>query len=171
MNYFDLVRSRFSVRDFKDEPLSLEHLSAIVEAGRVAPSACNKQPQKVYIVKSKEARAALAKVCRFTFGAPVILAVGYDRDREWKNRLMGGHGSGECDASIVTTQMMLAAWELGVGSCWVGYFNADEVREALSLPEGVCITALLPLGYPKEGAKPLDLHYEYRPYEETVETL
>lgn len=171
MNYFDLVRSRFSVRDFKDEPLSEEYLSAIVEAGRVAPSACNKQPQKVYIVKSPKTRAALAKVCRFTFGAPVILAVGYDRDREWKNRLMGGHGSGECDASIVTTQMMLAAWELGVGSCWVGYFNADEVREALSLPEGVCITALLPLGYPKEGAKPLDLHYEYRPYEETVETL
>lgn len=171
MNYFDLIRSRFSVRDFKDTPIAEEHLSAILEAGRVAPSACNKQPQRVYVIQSEEKRQALATVCRFTFGAPVVLAIGYDTAREWKNRLMDGHGSGECDASIVTTQMMLAAWELGVGSCWVGYFNSDKVAEALSLPEGVHVVALLPLGYPKEDAKPLDLHYEYRPYEETIEII
>ena len=171
MDFLSLASSRFSVREFQDMPIEDRVLDRIIQAGRVAPSASNRQPQKVYIIKSEQMKARLASVCRFTFGAPVILAVGYDTEREWKNKLSDGHGSGETDAAIVTTQMMLAAWEQGVGSCWVGYFSQKAVREALGLPENVVISALLPMGYAKDGAEPFYMHSEYRPYEETVEEL
>ena len=171
MNYFELIKSRFSVRSFKKEIIAAETLNAILEAGRLAPTACNNQPQKVYAVKSEEKRAALAKVSPCTFGAPTVLVVGYDKTRDWKNRRMPGYSSGETDAAIVCTHMMLAAWELGVGSCWVGVFNADEVSAALGLPENIRVTSLLPIGYPADDAKPMDLHSQYRDFDDTVAIL
>ena len=168
MNFLELAKARFSVRSFKKDAIETEKLNAILEAGRVAPSACNKQPQKIYVIQSEEARAKLATVCRFTFDAPVILAVCYDHDRTWKNDLMPGYQSGETDAAIVCTHMMLEAWELGIGSCWVGWFNADEIKSALGLPENVTLSALLPIGYPTDDAKPTKLHTKIRDIEDTV---
>ena len=81
---------------------------------------------------------------------------------------MNGHPSGETDAAIVTTHMMLAAYEEGIGSCWVGVFNSDEVKEALGLPQELTVTALMPMGYPAEDAKPAPFHSEIRNREETV---
>ena len=81
---------------------------------------------------------------------------------------MPGYESGETDAAIVCTHMMLQAAELGIGSCWVGYFNAQAVAEALGLPEDVTVAALLPMGYASENAKPLALHTKYRDYEDTI---
>ena len=171
MTFYELARSRYSVRSFKEDMIKDEELSAIIEAGRVAPTACNNQPQKIYIVKSEEKLSRLREACRFTFNAPLVLAVGYDRERDWKNRRMPGYSSGETDAAIVQTHMMLAAWELGIGSCWVGAFAEDKIREALGISDGVRITALLPLGYPAKDAVPLDLHSVYRDKEDTVETI
>jgi nitroreductase len=94
--------------------------------------------------------------------------IGYRKDRDWKNKLMPPYSSGETDVAIVCTHMMLAAWEEGIGSCWVGYFNSDSVSEALGLDENVRVTAMLPIGYPADDAEPLKLHYEIRPYEDTV---
>ena len=168
MKFIDLVKDRYSVRSFKKDPIEKEKLHAIIEAGRVAPTACNNQPQKIYIVKSEEKLRALSGVCRFTFGAPTILVIGYDKERDWKNRLMPGYGSGETDAAIVCTHMMLAAWEMGIGSCWVGYFNADEVARALELPENIVVTAMLPIGYPADDAVPLALHNSFRDRDDTV---
>lgn len=168
MNFLELAKARFSVRSFKKDAIETEKLNAILEAGRVAPSACNKQPQKIYVIQSEEARAKLATVCRFTFDAPVILAVCYDHDRTWKNDLMPGYQSGETDAAIVCTHMMLEAWELGIGSCWVGWFNADEIKSTLGLPENVTLSALLPIGYPTDDAKPTKLHTKIRDIEDTV---
>ncbi len=168
MTFFELAKARYSVRKFKNDEIEEDKLKRIIQAGRFAPTACNRQPQKIYVVKSEENRKKLAEICRFTFGAPVILVVGYDKDREWKNRLSGGHGSGETDVSIVCTHMMLEAWEQGIGSCWVGYFNGDDVSKALSLPENICITAMLPMGYPSDDAQPMELHSIYRELDETV---
>ena len=148
-----------------------EKLAAIIEAGRVAPTAKNNQPQKVYIVKSEGCLAALAEVCRYTFGAPVVLVIGYDTEREWKNPLCEGVSSGETDAAIITTHMMLAAADLGLGSCWVGYFNPEAVRAALGIPETVRITAMLPIGYAAESATPSERHLQYREYEDTITIL
>jgi nitroreductase len=110
-------------------------------------------------------------VCRFTFGAPTILVVAYDKERDWKNRLMPGYGSGETDAAIVCTHMMLAAWEQGIGSCWVGYFNAEDVSRTLGLPENIVVTAMLPIGYPAENAEPLALHSSFRDRDDTVSEI
>ncbi len=171
MNFLDLARARYSVRQFKEDAIEDTKLSAILEAGRVAPTACNNQPQRIYVVKSKEMRGRLAEVCRYTFDAPVILVIGYDKERDWKNRRMPGYSSGETDAAIVTTHMMLEAFAQGIGSCWVGAFSADAVEEVLSLPETVRVTAMLPLGYAADGAEPAAFHSTYRDIADTVEFL
>ncbi len=171
MNFLDLAKERFSVRSFKPQMIEEEKLIAILEAGRVAPTACNKQPQKIYVVKSAESREKLASVCRFTFDAPVVLVVCYDKERSWQNDLMPGYESGETDASIVCTHMMLEAWEQGIGSCWVAWFNADEVKAALSLPENVRVCALLPIGYAADGVAPTKLHAKIRDFDDTISYL
>ena len=168
MDFVELAKARYSVRSFKQNEIEEEKLMAVIEAGRVAPTARNFQPQKVYVVRSKEYREKLAGVCRFTFGAPVIIVVGYDRERDWKNRLMPPYSSGETDAAIVCTHMMLAAADMGIGSCWVGYFNADDIAKALELPENIQVTAMLPIGYPAEDSAPIDMHYAVRELEDTV---
>ena len=168
MTFQELAKNRYSVRSFRENPIEKEHMDLILEAGRVAPTACNFQPQKIYVARSAEAREKLASVCRCTFGAPVILVVGYDRTRDWKNKLMPGLTSGETDAAIVCTHMMLQAADLGIGSCWVGYFNPEQVAEVLGLPENITVTALLPIGYPAENAAPLPLHSQYRELADTV---
>ena len=81
---------------------------------------------------------------------------------------MPGYESGETDASIVCTHMMLQAAELGIGSCWVGYFNADEVSAALDLPEQVTVSALLPIGYAADSALPAPMHTQYRDFADTI---
>ena len=168
MTFQELAHARYSVRSFRDEPIGEKEMTLILEAGRVAPTACNFQPQKIYVAKSEASRKKLASVCRCTFDAPVILVVCYDRTRDWKNKLMPGYESGETDAAIVCTHMMLQAFELGIGSCWVGYFNADDVAKVLELPEHVTVSALLPMGYPAENAQPLALHTQYREFADTV---
>ena len=168
MTFQELAKNRYSVRSFRETPIEKEHMDLILEAGRVAPTACNFQPQKIYVARSAEAREKLASVCRCTFGAPVILVVCYDGTRDWKNKLMPGLTSGETDAAIVCTHMMLQAADLGIGSCWVGYFNPDQVAEVLGLPENITVTALLPIGYPAENAEPLPLHSQYRELADTV---
>lgn len=168
MTFLELAKLRYSVRSFKDTPIEEEKLNLILEAGRIAPTACNNQPQRIYVAKSEESRKKLASVCRCTFDAPVILVVCYDRSRDWKNKLLPGYESGETDAAIVCTHMMLQAADLGIGSCWVGYFNAQTVAEVLELPENVAVSALLPIGYAAENAQPAPLHTQYRDFADTI---
>ena len=168
MTFLELAKSRYSVRSFQNTPIEEEKLNQILEAGRIAPTACNNQPQKIYVAKSKESREKLASVCPCTFDAPVILVVCYDHTRNWKSKLMPGYESGETDAAIVCTHMMLQAADLGIGSCWVGYFNAQAVSDVLGLPEHVTVSALLPIGYAAENAKPAPLHTQYRSFADTI---
>ena len=170
MSFMDLARARYSVRSFDSRPVEPDKLNAILEAGRVAPTAVNAQPQKIFVAQSEQALAAL-ETCRHNFGAPVVLVLGYDRALDWKNPKMPGVHSGETDVAIVCTHIMLEAWEQGLGSCWVGSFNADEVAAALHLPESVCVTALLPIGYASADAAPSDRHEKYRPMDEMVTFL
>ena len=171
MSFLELAQNRYSVRSFKDMPIREEDMQLILEAGRVAPTACNYQPQKIYVAKSAEARQKLASVCRCTFDAPVILVVCYDRTRDWKNKLQPGLESGETDAAIVCTHMMLQAADMGIGSCWVGYFSPDAVAKVLGLPENLTVSALLPMGYPAQDAAPLPLHDQSRELGDMVEDI
>lgn len=171
MNFSELVKNRYSVRSFEPKEIEPDKLNAVLEAGRAAPTAKNNQPQKIYVVKSEAALEKLNSVCRCIFGAKTVLAVGYDKNLDWQNPLMPPYHSGETDAAIVCTHMMLAAAEQGIGSCWVGFFNAQEVANALGIPDNVVVTALLPLGYPSDDAAPSERHGLRRPLSETVEYL
>jgi len=171
MSFLELAKARYSVRSFDSRPIEDEKLNMILEAGRVAPSAHNNQPQKIYIARSESARKKLASLSPCTFDAPVILVVCYDLNRERKSKWNPGYGFGETDAAIACTHMMLEAADLGIGSCWVGMFNKQQVKEALQLPEGMTVLALLPMGYPSEDAKPLPLHSQKRELADIAEEL
>lgn len=171
MEFSELVKNRYSVRAYKDTPIEQAKLDVILEAGRRIPSAHNNQPQKIYVARNKEVLDKLASVCPCTFGAPVILVVGFDETRERKSKMNPGFGFGEMDATIACTQMMLQAEALGIGSCWIGMFNRQTLRDALGLPQSITVTALLLLGYAAENAKPLPLHFQKREPEEIVEEL
>ena len=171
MTFYELAKDRWSVRSYKDIPIEDEKMQQILEAGRVAPTAKNYQPQRIYVVKSKENREKLKTVCRCTWDAPVILVAAFDQERVCLSKHMPGHDSGQIDTSIVCTHMMLRAWELGIGSCWVGLFNADEVGEILGLPKHHRVVALMPMGYPADDARPLNLHFRYRDMDDMVQEL
>ena len=164
MTFMELAKSRYSVRGFSDAPVEEEKLAAILEAGRIAPTACNNQPQHIYVAKSADAIAKLRTISPCTYNSNLILIICYD------TAVQAAH-FGEQDASIVCTHMMLEAWEQGIGSCWVGMFNAEELVKAFDLPENIRPIALLPLGYAAEGVQPAPLHTAYRDYTATITEL
>ena len=168
MSFTDLAKSRYSVRKFEDKPLPDEIIDGIIAAGHLAPTACNYQPQRIYVIRSADALAKLKECTRCHFDAPCALLVCYDKDRCW-TRKYDGATSGDIDASIVTTHMMLKASELGIGSTWVMHFNPEKIRTAFDLPESVSPTALLVMGYPAKDAEPFHMHSEFRPLDEIVE--
>lgn len=172
MSFLKLAADRFSVRAYLNKPVEDEKMEKILEAGKLAPTACNLQPQKIYVLKSKEAVDKINSVCKCIYGAPVVLMICYDEKLVWKNPLKEGYNSGEIDSSIVCTHMMLEAWEQGIASCWVAFFNSDEVSKAFNLPQGVKPVALLPIGYAADGVQPkAECHNAFRAMEEIVTVL
>ena len=170
MDFMELARARYSVRKFTAQAVEQEKLDTILEAGRIAPTARNFQPQKVYVLRTPESIAKAEKLTGCMYGASTALLVCCDMERVWKNPLRPGYSTWEVDTSIVTTQMMLEAYELGVGSVWVGHFCDTEVIEAFDLPENIRPVAFLPLGYAAIGPNEQN-HNGFRPKEETVEYL
>ena len=171
MNFTELIKSRYSVRKFSDKKIGDADLKILLEAANVAPTACNNQPQKLYVLRSAEAIAKLNNSCKFVFGASTAIIFTSVKEREWKNPFTSEYHTGEIDCSIVCTHVMLQAWELGIGSCWVGYFDPEKVRKAFDIPADEKIIALLPLGYPAADAKPARGHFVNKPLESTVKYL
>ena len=98
------------------------------------------------------------------------MLVCYNEDESWI-RPYDGAKSAPIDASIVATHIMLQAHSMGIGSCWVGIFNSDDVKAGLGLPENLTVAALMPMGYPAEGVQPNPLHYSIREFDDTIEVL
>ena len=171
MEFTSLIRERFSVRDYADKPIEEEKLQAILEAGRIAPTAANKQPQRVYVICSPEGLEKIRSITRCAFNAPAVLLFTYDEEEQWKSPLEPGFTSGHQDVSIVATHMMLAAWDLGIGSCWVNFFPNSETVKAFGLPETEKAVLLLPIGYPAEGAKPAPMHSKKKDMDQLVKYL
>ncbi|MDO4493128.1 MAG: nitroreductase family protein [Clostridia bacterium] len=163
MSFTELAKSRYSVRAFSPKPVEREKLEKIVEAGRIAPTAKNQQPQKVWIAQSPEALEKLNAVSPCIYGATTVLVVGYDKERMWVHPDHEEIHSGYVDASIVLTHMMLEAADQGLGTCWVARFDPYEAEKALGLPENIRLVALMPVGYPAEGAAPSPRHESFRP--------
>ena len=169
MNTFlELAKERYSVRKFKDTPVEEEKIKMILEAGRVAPTARNNQPQKIYVARSREALDKLNEISPCIYGAPLVFIVCYDLSRAARGNIRENYQFGETDAAIVCTHMMLEAKDLGVGTCWVGMFNGEDVKKAFDLPEGIEPSALLPTGYPDEEFRPSDKHTAKREENDTI---
>ena len=155
--FLELAAARYSVRSFSARPVEAEKTARILEAGRIAPTACNNQPQRVKVISDQAGlvNVDLCSPCRY--GAPLVLLVCYDKTVCWSHP-SGSLISGEIDAAIATTHMMLAAQDAGLGSCWVMKFERAKAAETFALPENIVPVALLPIGYPAENAAPSDRH-------------
>ena len=162
--FLDMARERWSVRRFKQEQISDEHMARILEAGRCAPSACNYQPQRVLVLQSDEAIQRMRQVTHWAFNAPTVLLVCADLEESWKN--VDGCDSAEVDATIALDHMMMEAWECGVGSTWVRGFDERVMRAAFNIPATWKIVAMMPMGYPAENARPSNWHFKRKSNEE-----
>lgn len=170
MSFLQLAAARYSVRKFKNEPVRKEDVDRILQAGHLAPTGCNRQPQRIFVIQSAEAMEKLRPCTKCHFGAPMAMLICYDEAISWK-RKYDGADSGWADASIVTTHMMLEAAEIGVGTTWVMHFDPTAVKAAFSLPDNLVPVALMVMGYPAEDAEPMNLHSEFLPMEETIRYL
>ena len=167
MEFEKLIDERYSVRNFKPEHLPQEVIDKILKAGHKAPTGCNYQPQRILVLNSDEAILKLKECTKCHFDAPTAMLICHNKDESWV-RKYDGELSSPVDAAIVSTYLMLACQNEGVGSCWVMYFDPKAMREKFNIPENIEPTALLVMGYPSDSAKPLDLHFKFRPMNETV---
>ncbi len=170
MEFKEVIKNRYSCKKYSDKPVEEGKLQAILEAGRLAPTAKNLQEQRVYVLKSEEALAKIDKVTPCRYGAPMVLVVAFDRTNVYtypgEKRT-----SGVEDATIVATHMILAAADEGVDSCWLNRLDPDELARELGLPENEEILMVMDLGYAAEGAGPLANHFSRKPLSETVSYL
>lgn len=169
-DFLQLAHDRYSCRSFSGRPVEAEKVDALVEAAVCAPTAVNRQPWHLWVVESPEAVERLSALTRFGFGAKVILMLGADPRDAWV-RKYDDRNFADVDASIVGTHIMLAAQDLGLGTTWVGHFDAPAVKEAFPETAPYDLVALFPLGYPAEGCEPSSRHFERRGADELVTRL
>lgn len=161
MEFDTLIERRYSVLHYEKKAVERQALDAILQAGLKAPTACNFQPQKILVVNDDAGRAILGRVTGSSLYLPAALLVCYDKTRCWTRR-QDGKPSGEIDASIVATHMMLEATNLGLGSIWVMSWDPAAMKAAFALPENIEPVALLVIGHIAEEDKPRPTHFASR---------
>ena len=171
MTFLELAKERYSERYFDSKPVEDEKLKLILEAGRIAPTGCNYQPQRIYVIQSEEAMKKAVSTKASLSGCPVVLLVCYDKEEVWQNPREEGYNCGEQDASAVAASMMFEAEELGVHSLWIRGFDSQDVIEAFDLPSNHVPVMMLALGYPSEKSHPAHLHGKRKAIEETVKFI
>lgn len=152
MDFYEVIRTRRSIRSYKSEPVPEEVLNRVLEAARIAPSGDNRQPWRFIVVKNEGLKRRLVPACgnqSFIAEAPVVV-VACGRNIHYDRGSYMGDFSMLVDVSIAFTHLVLAARAEGLGTCWIGYFNNEEVKRVLGVPEGVDVVAVTPLGYPKD---------------------
>ena len=167
MEFKEVIKNRYSCKIFSGKQVEGEKLTAILEAGRLAPTAKNLQEQHVYVVQSNEALSKIDAVTPCRYGAPTVLVVAYDQNNVFTYP-GGKRDSGVEDATIVATHMILAAADEGVDSCWVNFLDPEKLAEVLGLPENEEVLMVMDLGYATEGTGPLPNHTNRKRLEQTV---
>jgi nitroreductase len=170
MEFKKVIKDRYSCKKFSDREVEQAKLDAILEAGRLAPTAKNLQGQHIYVVKTKSVLAKIDELTPCRYGAPVVIVVAFNK----KNVFTypgGKRDSGVEDASIVATHLMLAAADECVDSCWLNFFDPDKASRVLGLPEDEEILMLLDLGYAAQDTGPLVNHSARKELSETVTYL
>ena len=170
MEFKEVIKARFSCRKFDGRPVEPAKLEAILEVGRLAPTAKNLQCQRIYVAQSPEALAKIDKITPCRYGAGTVLVVAFDKNAVFT--YPGGmRDSGIEDATIVATHLVLAAADEGVNSCWINFFDPKEAATVLNLPENEEVLMVLDLGYAVQGVVPSPNHASRKAIEETVSWL
>jgi nitroreductase len=156
VDVFEAIRSRYSVRGYKPDPVSDELLRQVLEAGRRAPTAANRQAFRIIVVQVEGRQKELARVYgrSWLLQAPLVLAVVAVPGEAW--RRSDDKPYDEVDATIAMDHMVLAATALGLGTCWIAAFDPDAAREVLGLPDDVELVAITPLGHPDKASAGTD---------------
>ena len=149
MSVIEIILSRRSIRRYEDTKIPKDVLDQIIDSGRQSPSAANKQPYHFVVVEDSELKQQMSGMfSRFLKKAPIII-VGCANP---KARLTGKWAI--IDTTIALENMVLGAWGLGIGSCWIGNFKEEKIKELLKIPQDWKVVALITLGYPAEKPKP-----------------
>ncbi|WXG41049.1 MAG: nitroreductase family protein [Candidatus Freyarchaeum deiterrae] len=155
MDFSELIKKRYSVRKFQTTPVEDEKLQQVLDAARLAPSAVNLQPFQFIAVHTAGREQELRRICKadYFFKAPVVICACGIPSKAWTR--WDDKNYCEVDVAIAMDHLILAATELGLGTCWIATFDTSAAREVLRLPEGVEPIVFTPLGYPadKPGAK------------------
>lgn len=167
MDFDKVIHGRYSCKSYDGRPVAKEQLDAILEAGRLAPTAKNLQEQRVYVMQSAEALAMIDKVTPCRYNAGTALVVAYDKTNVYTYP-GGKYSSGAEDAAIVATSMMYAATAVGVDNCWVNCFDPDALAKDMKLPENEEILMILDLGYAAPGTEPKPPHFQRKELDQTV---
>lgn len=157
MDFNTLIQNRYSCRAFDTRAVEHEKIDLVLEAGRIAPTAVNKQPVHVWAVTAPETLEAIKGVTRSNYGAPLLLVVGCRPADAWVRRYDGKNGA-EVDASIVATYLMLAAENEGLATLWVGSFDPALLSGLLPGTDGYELVAMINVGYPAPESAPSTMH-------------
>ena len=170
MEFRCLAEKRYSVRRYSNKLVEPEKVEKMLKMVQLSPSALNYQPQHVYVIQSSDAMEKLKKCTAYSYGAPLAFIMCYDRQRCWYHPLTG-KPSGDIDASIALTHIMLQATNLGLGTLWVNGYDPMMLRQQFLIPDEYEDTAILFVGYPEEDSKPARLHTQTKPLEELATML
>ena len=170
MEFTEVLKNRYSCKKYSDKQVESEKIIAILEAGRLAPTAKNLQEQHIYVLQSAEFLARIDELTPCRYGAPTVLVVAFNKNEVFTYP-GGKHNSGAEDATIVATHLTLAAANEGVDSYWINFFDPDKAAFLLGVPENEEVLMLLDLGYAADGTGPLPNHYSRKPLSETVTYL
>lgn len=165
MSLLKLMSDRYSCRRYSSEPVKKEDLDKILETVKIAPTAHNNQPQKIYVVNTEDTIIKLMDGFPYNYKAPCYLVCAFDEVRLGKKEF---NENGDIDVAIVMTHMMLMAEELGLGTCWIANFSEKDVEKKLGLPATERVVGILSLGYHREDDRPSKLHTITRADEELI---
>lgn len=170
MDFLKLAQERYSVRKYLLKEVEPEKIEAIFKVAESAPTAANFQPVRYYMLESEAAKENISKITKYKFNAPVWILVAYDSNVSWKNKYTKLN-KGDIDCSIAITHIMLAATNLGLGTCWIGSFDVNLAKELYQLPVNIEPVALLPLGYPDLSVPCNPLHNERIPIQQHIKKI
>ena len=170
MDFLELAKARYSCRKLTDKDIEPEKIERILQAAIAAPTAKNVQPYKIWAIKSADAFAKIKQTTDFTFGAKFALVVGVDKSAAF-TRPFDNMNFGHIDGAIVATHIWLAVQAEGLGTTWVGWFDAPKLRELFPEMKDFDLIAIFPIGYPAEEAKPSNRHEDRREISEAVKEL
>jgi len=170
MTFLDLARRRCSVRAYRPDPVPDEVLAAVLEAGRIAPTAANRQPFRIVVIRTAGREDELRRIYDrdWFVQAPLVLCVCAVRGEAWRRTMYDGRSHADVDAAIVMDHMILAAADLGLGTCWIAAFDPIAAREVLAVPDEGEPMLFTPLGYPAGAGVASERHLQRRPLEDLV---